>query len=605
MNTRQNLIAAGSLFLLNLGVAAVAQQKTEVYTGLFKGKDCEVTINWADYAGLGGVDGKFVVDKTAILTFTGQQLQADHLEIDIQGQTYSLRKEVIGNTTSWVGNVLSFSKVSEAVPATAGLATLGKGVEKHYSGYFRGNACTATVIWESGGGSGTMSGTLTIESGSSLHLQGGETRAGFLELEIENDSVNHKLNQSIENGKTSWIGDFLSITEIAGGAVGKGMATTAPGAKPAGVLGAKPPGALGTGAPVLTGIRPLGAKPPGSLGAKPPGSLGAKPPGSLGSSAPIPIPALQAEDLTLTPLVWPVGKWPEGMAHDGNALWVAESGQRNLAQINPDSGAVMDRVSAGRLPVGLASNPVTGDVFAAVATDQKVVRFARSAKGGTFASLSDYPNSITADETAVWVLMWVDGSNAQSKMVRYDQKTASATTSGLLGSGAWGIAKSGNALWTNHTGGTEGAITTVVSRFDPQTLKPTQKVELNGNLGGLAATEGSVFVCGGNWDVDGVVVRIDPATMKETARKQIPGEFSYRIAADADYVVVGGAKGTLWVFSAEDLTLRRTIHLDWKAYQPSSLLIVGEVLYVAAHEGDGENGSILVINGWAPTRGHP
>ena len=598
MNTHQIAIAAGFLFVLNLCDVAIAQQKTEVYTGLFKGKDCEVTINWADYAGLGGVEGKFVVDKTAILTFTGEQIQADLLKIDIQGQAYSLRKEVNGNTTSWVGNVLSFSKLSDdGVPGADGTASLGKGIEKHYNGYFRGDACTVTLIWGSGGGLGTMTGTLSIESGSSLHLQGGETRAGFIELEIESDPVNHKLNQSIENGKTSWVGDYLSITEIAGEAAGKGMATTATGAKPASILGAKPPGALGTGAPGLTGTRPLGAKPPGTLGAKPPRVLGVP--------APVSIPAPKVEDITLTPKVWPVGKWPEGMAHDGNALWVAESGQRNLAQINPDSGAVMERVSAGRLPVGVVSNPVTGDVFAAVATDQKVVRFSRSAKGGAFASLSDYPNSIAADETAVWVLMWVDGSNAQSKMVRYDQKTASTTTSGLLGSGAWGVAKSGNALWTNHTGGTEGAINTVVSQFDPKTLKPTQKIELAGNLGGLAATEGSVFVCGGNWDVDGVVVRIDPGTLKETARKQIPGEFSYRIAADADYVVVAGAKGTLSVFSADDLALRRTIHLDWKAYQPSSLLIVGEVLYVAAHEGEGENGSVLVVNGWAPVRGHP
>lgn len=503
MKTHRNIIASGFLFILAFCTAVMAQEKTAIYVGLFKGKDCDVTINWADEAGPGGVGGRIVVEKTVILNFTGRNLQDGSLEIDIQGQTHAMRKEAIG-------------------------------------------------------------------------------------------------------GKISWVGDYLSITEVTGAAAEKGMATPATGVKPPGTLGANPPGTLGAKPPGTLGAKPpgtLGAKPPGTLGAKPPGTLGAKPPGTLG--APVPMPAPQAEILTLTPLVWPVGKWPEGMAHDGNFLWVAESGQRNLAQINSDSGAVIERVSCGRLPVGMASNPVTGDVFAAVATDQKVVRYSRAAKGGTFASLSDYPNSISADETAVWVLMWIDGSNDQSRIVRYDQKSASSINSAFLGSGAGNIAKSGNHLWTNHTRGTENAMKTLVSRFDPKTLKPTEKVELEGYLGGLAATEGSVFVCGGNWDVDGAIVRIDPVTMKETARKQIPGEFSYKIAADADYVVVGGAKGTLWVFSADDLTLRRTIHLDWKAYQPSSLLIVGDVLYIAAHAGNGEEGSVLVLNDWAPMRGHP
>ena len=65
-----------------------------------------------------------------------------------------------------------------------------------------------------------------------------------------------------------------------------------------------------------------------------------------------------------------------------------------------------------------------------------------------------------------------------------------------------------------------------------------------------------------------------------------------------------GYKGTLWILESDDLTLRRTIRLDWGPYRPASLLIDGETLYITAHEGNGENGSILAVEGWAPT-GHP
>jgi hypothetical protein len=52
------------------------------------------------------------------------------------------------------------------------------------------------------------------------------------------------------------------------------------------------------------------------------------------------------------------------------------------------------------------------------------------------------------------------------------------------------------------------------------------------------------------------------------------------------------------------LTPGRTIHLDWRPFQPASLLIDREILYITTTEGNGENGAILVVEGRMPT-GHP
>jgi hypothetical protein len=249
----------------------------------------------------------------------------------------------------------------------------------------------------------------------------------------------------------------------------------------------------------------------------------------------------------------------------------------------------------------MVSNSQTGDVFSYVGTDQKLIKFSKNAKGGTFATLPDYPNSMTADDEAIWVYLWENDSNAESSVVRFDQKTKKSKKSVLFGSNGSGISKSDDFLWINQA----RQYSTTLSSLNPKTLQRLQSIEINGTLASLASTGGSVLLAGGEWDVDGVIVRVDPFQMRETARRQIPGEFMYRIATDDDYVVTAGYKGTLWVFSVEDLTLLRTIHLNWSDYQPSSLLILDDQLYISVHQGDGENGSILKVDGWAPMRGHP
>ena len=59
--------------------------------------------------------------------------------------------------------------------------------------------------------------------------------------------------------------------------------------------------------------------------------------------------AFALDAVTLTPRVIPVGKWAEGIVFDGSSLWVAESGQRTIAQLDLDRGNVTRRITVGRV----------------------------------------------------------------------------------------------------------------------------------------------------------------------------------------------------------------------------------------------------------------
>src|SRR6185295_12728485 len=125
---------------------------------------------------------------------------------------------------------------------------------------------------------------------------------------------------------------------------------------------------------------------------------------------------------TLTPSIVAVGKWAEGVAFDGNSLWVAESGQRSIAEI-PKDGTIARHVSVGRLPVGMASLP-DGRIYALVQTDQIVwQQTPGNPKGRRLTSLKECPNALAAGPRALWVLTQPDCSSGSSRAIRIDPES--------------------------------------------------------------------------------------------------------------------------------------------------------------------------------------
>lgn len=301
--------------------------------------------------------------------------------------------------------------------------------------------------------------------------------------------------------------------------------------------------------------------------------------------------------LDLTPEIVPVGKWPEGITHDASWLWVAMSGERRLYQINPDSGEIARQVPVGRLPVGLSS-AADGPIYASVATDRTIwEQPSNRDKGRVLARLKDYPQALTTNGKVIWVLTWVDGSSGQTRVVRIDPETGEQVQSDILPRNGFNLAFSGDLVWTLHR--YDGEDRCEIVGLDKDTLAVTARQSFGGFMTILAAGEHGNYAGGGQSGMVGTIVRLDPTTGEETARH----ERALPIAAMTtgfDYVIAADNSGTISILTGDDLTLVQTIALTTGAIRPQGILVWGDKLFMTTHAGSGDNGSLVVLNGWRP-----
>jgi DNA-binding beta-propeller fold protein YncE len=301
--------------------------------------------------------------------------------------------------------------------------------------------------------------------------------------------------------------------------------------------------------------------------------------------------------LDLTPQIFPLGKWPEGIAHDGAQLWVAMSGERRLYRINPDTGEIVQRMKVGRLPVGLASTS-DGRVYAAVATDRQIWEQPPGQHNGRVLSrLNDYPQALTADNQAIWVLTWVGGSSGQTRVVRIDLANGRQDQSAILPSNGFDLVVSGDTVWTLHR--YDGEDRCEIVGLDKDTLAETKRQGFSGFVTFLADGEHGLYAGGGQSGHFGAIVRLDPASGEETARY----DSALPIAAMAtgfDNVIAADMDGTIFILSGDNLTLLQTIRPTTGTFRPQEILIWGDQLFVTTHTGFGNTGSLVVLNGWRP-----
>lgn len=303
------------------------------------------------------------------------------------------------------------------------------------------------------------------------------------------------------------------------------------------------------------------------------------------------------ESVQRTPDVISVGKWPEGIAWDGLSIWVAESGRRRITRLDPDSGEVLQRVRVGRLPVGMTSTS-EGSVYAAVATDKIIWRQpADDSRGGVFAQLRNYPQAIASDDDAVWVLTWVGGSSSQTQVVRMDLDTGRISRSAILPRNGFDLAVTQDTVWILHRYDGEGECALI--GLDKRSLEEVSRTAFPGFTSFLAANDDGVFAAGAGFEENGLVVKFDLATGQEVARHGsdviIAG-----IAADEQYVITADMAGEIQIHSADALSPLRGISLTNGPFRPQKLLPVNDRLFITTHQGDGANGSLLVVEDWRP-----
>jgi YVTN family beta-propeller protein len=230
-----------------------------------------------------------------------------------------------------------------------------------------------------------------------------------------------------------------------------------------------------------------------------------------------------------------IGGSPGSMAYGAGSLWVTDTEERKLVQINPRTTgrAVVQRISVGNVP-----------------------------------------SAVAVGEGAVWVVNTIDGT-----VSRFDLNRGSVTDTIPVGAGPAGIAVGAGAVWV----AIESAGT--VLRIDAASRVPIQAVPVGNGPTGVAVGAGGVWVANSR---DGTVSRIDPAT--NSVRATIPvGTNPSAVAADADAVwIADSGESTINRIDPQSGDVTKTLTLGSR---PSGLALAGGTVYattvvpLAGHRG--------------------
>ncbi len=307
-------------------------------------------------------------------------------------------------------------------------------------------------------------------------------------------------------------------------------------------------------------------------------------------------PPHRVEEVTRSPRVIPVGKRPEGLAWDGRFYWIAESGQRQLSWVDPRSGRVRGRSKVGRLPVDIYATS-GGTIYSTIVTDDKIwVQGGPRKKGRTFTRLKQYAQRMTGDDRTMWVLNWINGSSAQAQVTRIDIRSKRKTRSVILPGGALDMAVNDKAVLTLHPGPGQSRILVLHKETLQQLAEATVPVFTHR----IAADTRNVYIAGGGFNgTPAVAVRISGQTGKEAGRHEFASQ-PQAIATDGQYVAVAEADGIISVIDANSFQMLRKIRLTSGAWGQQNILINGNTLALTSHRGQGQKGSLLLVDDWRP-----
>lgn len=239
---------------------------------------------------------------------------------------------------------------------------------------------------------------------------------------------------------------------------------------------------------------------------------------------------LDAESGNLTAQI-PVGAGPAAVAASPDAIWVTNTDDQSVSQIDPLTHAVIQTIQVGAGPAGIATtadavwvvNSLDGTVSRIDPKTRSVVQVVPVGSG---------PTAIARGLGALWVT-----NGGDSTVSKIDLSTGNVQT--IDGPpGASGIATGFGSLWvTSERPGN-------VSRVDPKTGAVVRTINVGNGPRAVAVGANSVWVAN---NFDGTVSRIDPGTSTVTAT--IPtGRGPSGVAVSAR---------TVWVANEVDASLTR------------------------------------------------
>jgi streptogramin lyase len=251
----------------------------------------------------------------------------------------------------------------------------------------------------------------------------------------------------------------------------------------------------------------------------------------------------------------PIGKWPQGVVVSQGDAFVAESGQRRVARIDLATGEVKTHISVGRLPVELATGP-DGTVYVLVHTDRKLIAIdPKTNRVRTVATLPDHPEDLVFADGALWVLLYDEGSSANSTVLRVNPTTGKAKRSLLLGKNANGLVVTQGRVWVCH-GGPPGE-TGRISILDSTTLETLPDAILSAPPWKLAATPKAVYA--GLFTNE--IIRLDAKTMEQTHRAKA-GAFVSAMLVSGDELFMATKDGIIRQLDGETMKVKAQFPLE-------------------------------------------
>lgn len=309
------------------------------------------------------------------------------------------------------------------------------------------------------------------------------------------------------------------------------------------------------------------------------------------------------EKLTRSVAAFGIGRWPEGITLGANGLWVAESGRRTIARLDPDSGKLLNRVKVGRLPVGMITGP-DGTVYSLVHTDRALWAQYKSGKGKRVLKLKGYPDRMTRHGDNIWILTWPEGSSGSIQFVRFNMRSGKTETFRILrkdqdyagNNREFTVADAGKyeapLIWTVFGNGLVLALSGAdMSRFAYGGVKNTF-------ANSVEVTEKYVIVTGRDETTKkGVILVLDSTTAKLIKRHDVPQMVYKTTKASGFILAVSGP--ALYVISATNGNIVREIALDGPWGDIRGLYANDNRLYATRFTNDND-GQVLMLENWKP-----
>ncbi len=305
-----------------------------------------------------------------------------------------------------------------------------------------------------------------------------------------------------------------------------------------------------------------------------------------------------SDTVTLRPSVHMLGEWVDCMVSDGSSIWVAETGQSSLAQLNASYG-VARRIKLAGVPSKIDIGR-DGAIYALIEGDDQT-RLLRQLPGSASARVIPGLEGIRCGVTLatgggpfVWVLSGCSGETAVLLRINPDTTALVKVPLGPGGGGAL-LVRQGK-VWV----GIDRLGVVDESTLDVRYADVQNKLGQQVFFSALATDAALVYAAIGS-DTTKLVLAIDPVTLQETARVAVDQTIN-AIAADAHNVVAVGSEGRIFVLAARTLALQRVVNLPLPGVEPRAAMIRNGNLLVTDFRvaNAKERGALLVLRGWRP-----